>query len=268
MRPSVLIIFLTIYSSIGFAQKLKWSVIEKEANFLFGFNMQQNPNIPVEIMANDNGFMSSYEPISSGQQEYIPSYSRMYALRFGLRLFFNARWFVRAGVGVQEHFFGYQNNFTHPRGTAEVRARLKYFGIPFDAGFGYSIPFYFTGDGGNVGAINIYGGGFFTALWSPRGQSEVLLNTLDSLDNGRQYQDFVVFEGIQSNRMNGSTGMFGTIAAISVEFNEVTFSFEYRNFNSLAVLNANPLNDRVIQEGINTRWYGHSLEFGVAFRFY
>jgi hypothetical protein len=268
MRQALFIVLLSIISSTGFAQKLKWSIIEKEANFLFGLNNQQNPNIPVEIMANDNGFMQAYQPITGGEQEFIPSYSRMYALRFGLRLFLNEHWFVRTGIGVQEHFFEYRNNFSHPRGTADVYARLKYFGIPLDLGVGYAIPFYYPGDGGNVGAVNIYGGAFFTALWSPRGQSEVILNTVDSLDNGRQYQDFIVFDGIQSNRMNRATGMYGTIAAISVEFNEITFSFEYRNFNSLNVLNANPLNEPITQQGIDTRWFGHSLEFGIAFRFY
>lgn len=265
-------IFITLFiSSLSLSTwgQLRWQIVEKEASFLFGLTQHQNSAIPVEVMTNDNGFMANYQPISSGEQTFNPSYTRMYALRFGLRLFFNEHWFVRGGLGVQEQFFGYSNDFNHPRGSAQVTARTKYFGIPLDIGGGFSLPFYYPGEINRaVGAVNFYVGGFFTSLWSPRGQSEVLLNTVDSLDNGRQYLDFIEFEGIQSGRMRDVTSIFGGIGAISIEYNDVTFSIEYRRFIGNSMLNANPLNQPVFDQGVRTDWYGHSIEFGISFRFY
>jgi hypothetical protein len=262
------LIILFAYSG-NISGQFAWHNVEKEVAFRYGFNQHRNDKIPVSMLVNDINFADNYAPITTdGNKIFIPNYTRMYALDFGLRIFFTENWFIRGNMGVQEQFFGYAADYEHPRGTAAVSARVKYFGIPLSLGGGYSIPFGWGKGSSNVGAFNVYISGFFNSLMSPRGQSEIFLNTVDSLNDGRQFNDFTVFDGIQSGRMRSITSIFGGLFGLSVEFNEITFSFEYRRFAGNSVLNANPVNDPVFLQGSRTDWYGHSLEFGVSFRFY
>lgn len=251
------------------AQKIRWGIIEKEATFTYGVAKQENGNIPNSIMTRNMGFTNEFAPITTeGESTFTPSYSRMYALNFGMRLFFNENWFIRTNIGFQEQFFGYDRLFTHEVGVVEVSAWAKYFGVPISFGGGYSIPFSYNTQAGDVGAVNFYVGGFVNSLMSPRGQSEVTVTTAMELESGLQYDDYVFFNGIQDGRMRSYTSIFGWLAAISIEYNEITFSVEYLKFSGHSIFNGAPENDAVMNSGERTDWFGHALQFGVAFRFY
>ncbi|MCH8545187.1 MAG: hypothetical protein LAT54_00490 [Cryomorphaceae bacterium] len=251
--------------------QFSWVNVEKELTFKYGLTQQENGAIPVEIMTRNNDFINEFAPITSeGTSSFNPSYTRNYGLDFGLRFFFNEHWFAKTNLGVSEQFFGYSKRFENDEyGFIDVNTRLKYFAIPFSMGGGYSFPFDWDEDG-NVGAINIYVNGFFNTLISPSsGVSEITAQTFQPLENGNTYTpDSPIIDGINRIRLIGTSIIYGATAGISFEFNELTFLVEYRQFQGIPNLSRSIENTNALNQNIRSDWYGHSIEFGVSFRFY
>ncbi len=270
-RTFLFLIFTIILSHKQVKAQFSWGNVEKELTFKYGITQQENSTIPVEIMTRNNQFINEFAPITTeGTSSFNPSYMRNYGLDFGLRFFFTEHWFAKTNLGVSEQFFGYSKRYENDEyGFLDVNTRLKYFSIPFSMGGGYSIPFDWDNEG-NVGAINIYMNGFVHTLISPSsGVSEISAQTFQPLDNGNTYrQEEPIIDGISRIRLIGTSLIYGATAGLSLEVNELTFLVEYRRFQGIPNLSRSIENAEALDQGIRSDWFGHSIEFGVSFRFY
>jgi hypothetical protein len=264
-------IVISMAAFLPLKAQFTWTNVEKEVSFRYGFTQQENTLIPVEVMTRNNQFTSQFAPITSeNTATFNPSYTRMYGLDFGLRFLFTKHFFSKINLGVNEQFFGYSQSYEDESvGTVDINTRVKYFGIPFTMGSGFSLPFDWD-DKGNVGAVNLFLSGFMTPLISPTGTSGIDVFTREPLDNGFTYsrESDPIIDGIGSNRMADITGIYGGVISLSVEFNEVTFTIDYRRFSGFGVLNANPDNRSFFDSGERGDWFGHSIDIGFSFRFY
>lgn len=264
-------ICLAMASYFPLQAQFTWTNVEKEVSFRYGFTQHHNANVPVEILTNNSQFKDSYAPITTDNTpKFTPTYTQMYGLDFGLRFLFNKYLFSKINIGVNEQLFGFSHSYQDPTvGDVDVTTRIKYFGVPLTAGSGISIPFDWDKQG-NVGAVNFFVSGFITPLMSPTGTSGIEVFTREPLDNGTTFgiDSEPIIDVTDGSRLADITGIYGGVVSLSLEFNEVTLTLEYRGFSGFGIVNANPANNPFYDSGKRTDWHGHSIDIGVSFRFY